>query len=93
MADRAWHDTMKLADRYVVTLYDAAYPELSLHRGLPQATFDAALRRVASLRGRGCCDEVPAGPAIRDLKRGFRAAFGALAATGIPCYQPDDDPV
>jgi predicted nucleic acid-binding protein len=47
MAAHAWRDTMTLAEHQELTLYDAAYLELSLRRGLPLATFDAALRRAA----------------------------------------------
>ena len=43
----AWNDTMGLAERHGLTLYDATYLELSLRRQLPLATFDAALRRAA----------------------------------------------
>jgi predicted nucleic acid-binding protein len=50
-ASRAWHDTMTLAERHRLTLYDAAYLELSLRRALPLATFDAALRRAAAAAG------------------------------------------
>lgn len=46
-AGHAWHDTMVLAERHGLTLYDAAYLELSLRRQLPIATFDVALRRAA----------------------------------------------
>jgi predicted nucleic acid-binding protein len=42
---------MVLAERYALTLYDATYLELSLRRGLPLATFDAALRRAAAAAG------------------------------------------
>ncbi len=45
---RAWRETIELAERHRLTLYDAAYLELSLRRGLPLATFDAALRRAAN---------------------------------------------
>ncbi len=51
MAGHAWHDTMDLAERHGLTLYDATYLELSLRRGLPLATFDAALRRAANAAG------------------------------------------
>jgi predicted nucleic acid-binding protein len=46
---RAWRETIELAQRHRLTLYDAAYLELSLRRGLPLATFDAALRRAANV--------------------------------------------
>jgi predicted nucleic acid-binding protein len=42
---------MALAERHGLTLYDATYLELSLRRGLPLATFDAALRRAATATG------------------------------------------
>ncbi len=45
---RAWRETIELAERHRLTLYDATYLELSLRRGLPLATFDAALRRAAT---------------------------------------------
>jgi predicted nucleic acid-binding protein len=51
MAGHAWHDTMALAERHGLALYDATYLELSLRRGLPLATFDAALRRAATAAG------------------------------------------
>jgi predicted nucleic acid-binding protein len=47
-ASRAWRDTLTLAERHRLTLYDAAYLELSVRRSLPLATFDAALRRAAA---------------------------------------------
>ncbi|HEY7579980.1 MAG TPA: type II toxin-antitoxin system VapC family toxin [Acetobacteraceae bacterium] len=43
----AWRETMALADRHRLTLYDAAYLELCLRLGLPLASFDAALRTAA----------------------------------------------
>jgi predicted nucleic acid-binding protein len=50
-ASRAWRDMIELAERHLLTLYDAAYLELSLRRRLPLATFDAALRRAADAAG------------------------------------------
>lgn len=47
-ASRAWRDTLILAERHSLTLYDAAYLELSIRQSLPLATFDAALRRAAA---------------------------------------------
>jgi predicted nucleic acid-binding protein len=47
----AWNDTMGLAERHGLTLYDATYLELSLRRQLPLATFDAALQRAAKAAG------------------------------------------
>jgi predicted nucleic acid-binding protein len=51
MASHAWHNTMALAEKHRLTVYDATYLELSLRRGLPLATFDAALRRAAAAAG------------------------------------------
>jgi predicted nucleic acid-binding protein len=48
---QAWADTMTLALRRNLTLYDAAYLELAQRRGLPLATFDAALSRAAATEG------------------------------------------
>ena len=50
-APRAWHETVELAERHRLTLYDATYLELSLRRQLPLATFDAALQRAATAAG------------------------------------------
>jgi predicted nucleic acid-binding protein len=47
----AWLETMELAERYGLTLYDASYLELALRRSLPLATFDKALKRAADLAG------------------------------------------
>jgi predicted nucleic acid-binding protein len=47
----AWIETMELAERYNLTLYDASYLELSLRRSLPIATFDKSLKRAAELSG------------------------------------------
>ena len=44
---QAWGETLRLADRYRLTLYDAAYLEVSLRRGLPLATLDQDLRVAA----------------------------------------------
>ena len=50
-SDHAWLETMELAERYDLTLYDATYLELSLRRSLPLATFDNFLKRAAGLAG------------------------------------------
>jgi predicted nucleic acid-binding protein len=50
-AHHAWLETMELAERYSLTLYDASYLELSLRRSLPLATFDKSLQRAAELAG------------------------------------------
>ena len=50
-SDHAWLETMELAERYNLTLYDASYLELSLRRFFPLATFDNSLKRAAELAG------------------------------------------
>lgn len=47
----AWSDTLALADRFQLTLYDAAYLELAQRLTLPLASLDEALRRAASSLG------------------------------------------
>lgn len=47
----AWSATLQLADRYRLTLYDAAYLELARRRSLPLATLDRALRAAAQAAG------------------------------------------
>jgi predicted nucleic acid-binding protein len=46
-ADRAWTTLSDLAERFQLTLYDAAYLELAQRRQLPLATLDGALARAA----------------------------------------------
>jgi predicted nucleic acid-binding protein len=48
---QAWTDTLTLADRYRLTLYDAAYLELAQRRRLPLATLDAELLAAAKAAG------------------------------------------
>lgn len=43
----AWGTTLRLADRFALTLYDASYLELAQRRSLPLATRDEPLRRAA----------------------------------------------
>lgn len=50
-ANHAWLETMELAERYNLTLYDASYLELSLRRSLPLVTFDKSLKKAAELSG------------------------------------------
>jgi predicted nucleic acid-binding protein len=45
---QAWGATARLAVRHRLTLYDAAYLEIALRRGLPLATLDRELRAAAS---------------------------------------------
>jgi predicted nucleic acid-binding protein len=46
---QAWRSTLRLAERHRLTVYDAAYLELALRRGLPLATLDLDLRAAAKL--------------------------------------------
>jgi predicted nucleic acid-binding protein len=48
---QAWGATLPLAERRGLTLYDAAYLELALRRGLPLASLDGELRRAAQAEG------------------------------------------
>lgn len=47
----AWAETLQLADRYRLTLYDAAYLELAQRRRLPLATLDRELDTAARAEG------------------------------------------
>jgi predicted nucleic acid-binding protein len=47
----AWSTTLNLADRYQLTLYDAAYLELAQRLALPLATLDRDLRAAAASLG------------------------------------------
>jgi predicted nucleic acid-binding protein len=47
----AWSNTLQLAERYRLTLYDAAYLELAQRLGLPLATLDQDLRAAGSALG------------------------------------------
>src|SRR6516225_1966271 len=44
----AWAETLQLADRFRLTMYDAAYLELAHRRGVPLATLDQDLSAAAS---------------------------------------------
>ena len=48
---RAWTTTLELAERWRLTLYDAAYLELAQRLGLPLATLDQELRVAAEALG------------------------------------------
>lgn len=48
---RAWADTLELAARHGLTLYDAAYLELAQRRRLPLAALDRELRAAADVNG------------------------------------------
>jgi predicted nucleic acid-binding protein len=47
----AWTVILQLADRFQLTLYDAAYLELAGRRGLPVATLDRDLRDASAALG------------------------------------------
>ena len=47
----AWTTTLRLAERFALTIYDSAYLELAQRRSLPLATLDAELRQVAAALG------------------------------------------
>ena len=49
--ERAWSDTINLARRYKLTVYDAAYLELALREGIPLATLDKKLETAARAVG------------------------------------------
>jgi predicted nucleic acid-binding protein len=48
---QAWGATLQLSERHRLTLYDAAYLELAVRRGLPLASLDAELRTAARAEG------------------------------------------
>ena len=47
----AWSKTLSLGEAYGLSVYDAAYLELSLRRGLPLATLDQPLRAACAKAG------------------------------------------
>ena len=47
----AWFETIEIAERYNLSLYDACYLELSLRCNSPLATFDNNLKQAAKLAG------------------------------------------
>ena len=48
---RAWSSILRLAVEHRLTLYDAAYLELAVRRGMPLATLDGDLGRAAHAHG------------------------------------------
>ena len=46
-----WTTTLKLSDRFGLTLYDAVYLELAQRRSLPLASLDRQLREAAAELG------------------------------------------
>jgi len=49
--DEAWATTYLLARKHNISLYDAAYLELAVRRGLPLASIDTDLRKAANAEG------------------------------------------
>ena len=49
--DRVWGDSLHLAERHGLTVYDATYLEVAIRRRLPLATLDNDLRRAAGSEG------------------------------------------
>jgi predicted nucleic acid-binding protein len=49
----AWGETLRVADLFRLTVYDAAYLELAQRRNLPLATLDGELRTAAKALGLG----------------------------------------
>jgi predicted nucleic acid-binding protein len=47
----AWSKTFGLAEKFGLTMYDAAYLELALRRGLPLASLDGQLRAAMKKAG------------------------------------------
>lgn len=47
----AWGETLRLAERHGLTVYDSAYLELALRRKIPLATLDRQLRTAAASNG------------------------------------------
>jgi predicted nucleic acid-binding protein len=48
---KAWSEILQLADRFRLTLYDAAYLELAQRRQLPLASLDNELRAAGQMLG------------------------------------------
>ena len=47
----AWSKTISLAENFELSVYDAAYLEVALRRGLPLASLDAALAKAMRKAG------------------------------------------
>ena len=50
-ADNSWEDTLRLAERFTLSVYDATYLELAQRRRLPLASMDRALRNATAALG------------------------------------------
>jgi predicted nucleic acid-binding protein len=48
---RAWNATLEFADRFLLTVNDAAYVELAQRRALPLATLDRDMQRAGARLG------------------------------------------
>jgi predicted nucleic acid-binding protein len=48
---RAWNATVEFADRFLLTVYDAAYVELAQRRALPLATLDRDMQSAGAQLG------------------------------------------
>ncbi|GJL60901.1 MAG: hypothetical protein NPIRA03_37580 [Nitrospirales bacterium] len=47
--EQALEETLSLARKYELTIYDASYLELAKRRGMPLATLDTKLRQACGL--------------------------------------------
>lgn len=50
-ADKSWEDTLRLAERFTLSVHDATYLELAQRRRLPLASMDRALRNATAALG------------------------------------------
>lgn len=48
---KAWNASLLLARKHGITVYDAAYLELAIRRGLPLGSRDSELRKAAIAEG------------------------------------------
>jgi predicted nucleic acid-binding protein len=48
---RAFGETLDLADKHALSVYDATYLELAIRKGLPLASRDRALNKAAKVAG------------------------------------------
>ena len=58
-AEKSWEDTVRLAERFMLSVYDATYLELAQRRRLPLASKDRALRSAAAALGVEVLGEMP----------------------------------
>ena len=50
-ADKSWEATLRLAERFTLSVYDATYLEVAQRRRLPLASMDRTLRSAAAALG------------------------------------------